>query len=134
MGIKSELDANFDYEIVDEFMDHYSIMVDCMESMIIDLGREDMFARSIDELFRVFHNIKSSSGFLKITQMTKLATFVESVLEEIRTQHKSINEETLNWLLEISDMFAKWREDLRLDRSLTPIKYSLLKLPDLEAD
>ncbi len=134
MGIKSELDTNFDYEIVDEFMDHYSIMVDCMESMIIDLGREDMFARSIDELFRIFHNIKSSSSFLQITPMSKLSAFVESVLEDVRTRHKNINEETLNWLLEISDMFALWREDLKLDRNLTPIKYSLLKLPDLEAD
>ena len=28
MGIKSNLDASFDYEIVDEFLDHYSMMVE----------------------------------------------------------------------------------------------------------
>ena len=55
MGIRSDLDANFDYEIVDEFLDHYSMMVDSMEVMIIDLSKPNMYKRSTDELFRVFH-------------------------------------------------------------------------------
>ena len=132
MGIRSDLDSNFDYEIVDEFLDHYSIMVDCMEVMIIDLSKPNMFEQSINELFRVFHNIKSASGFLKIEPMTKLSAFVEDALEQIRTNHESINEETINWLLNISDMFAAWNDDFKLDNELSHIKYSLLKLPDLE--
>ncbi len=133
MGVRSDLDSNFDYEIVDEFLDHYSMMVDYMESMIIDLSKPNMYEISVNELFRVFHNIKSASSFLKITPMAKLAAFVEDTLETIRTQHKSVNEETINWLLNISDMFAVWKDDLKLDNELTHIKYSLLKLPDLES-
>lgn len=133
MGVRSDLDSNFDYEIVDEFLDHYSMMVDHMESMIIDLSKPNMYERSVNELFRVFHNIKSASSFLKITPMAKLAAFVEDTLETIRTQHKSVNEETINWLLEVSDMFAMWKDDLKLDNELSRIKYSLLKLPDLES-
>ena len=132
MGIRSDLDSNFDYEIVDEFLDHYSMMVDSMEVMIIDLSRPNMYDQSINELFRVFHNIKSASGFLKIERMSKLSAFVEDALEQIRTKHESVNEETVNWLLNISDIFAQWNEDLRLDNELSHIKYSLLKLPDLE--
>ncbi|MFA5234993.1 MAG: Hpt domain-containing protein [Sulfurimonas sp.] len=132
MGVRSDLDSNFDYEIVDEFLDHYSMMVECMEVMILDLKKPNMFEQSINELFRVFHNIKSASSFLKITQMSKLSAFVEEALEQIRMNHESVNEETINWLLEISDMFAAWKDDLKLDNELTRIKYSLLKLPDLE--
>ncbi|MDD5399830.1 MAG: Hpt domain-containing protein [Sulfurimonas sp.] len=132
MGVKSDLYSNFDFEIVDEFLDHYSMMVDAMEIMILDLSKEDMYTRSINELFRVFHNIKSASGYLKIAQMNKLSAFVEDVLEQIRANHSSINEETTNWLLSISDMFGVWKNDLKLDKELTHIKYSLLKLPDLE--
>ncbi len=132
MGIRSDLDANFDYEIVDEFLDHYSMMVDSMEVMIIDLSKPNMYKRSIDELFRVFHNIKSASGFLKIMPMSKLAAFVEETLEELRKRTKPINEDTVNWLLRVSDMFAQWHDDLKLDNELTHIRYSLLKLPDLE--
>ncbi|MDO9266876.1 MAG: Hpt domain-containing protein [Sulfurimonas sp.] len=132
MGIRSDLDSNFDYEIVDEFLDHYSMMVDYMEVMILDLKKPNKYEQSINELFRVFHNIKSASGFLKIVQMSKLSAFVEDALEQIRTNHSSVNEETITWLLEISDMFAAWKDDLKLDNELTHIKYSLLKLPDLE--
>ncbi|MCK9473914.1 Hpt domain-containing protein [Sulfurimonas sp.] len=133
MGVRSDLYSNFDYEIVDEFLDHYSMMVDYMEVMIIDLSKQDMYEISINELFRVFHNIKSASSFLKITQMSKLSAFVEDTLDTIRTKHESANEETINWLLSISDMFALWRDDLKNDNELEHIKYSLLKLPDMES-
>lgn len=132
MGIRSDLDANFDFEIVDEFLDHYSMMVDSMEVMIIDLSKPNMYQRSVDELFRVFHNIKSASGYLKILPMSKLASFVEDELEMLRKRKPPISEETTNWLLAISDMFALWHDDLKLDNELSKIKYSLLKIPDLE--
>ena len=132
MGIKSDLDANFDFEIVDEFLDHYSMMVDSMEVMILDLSKIGMQKRSIDELFRVFHNIKSASGYLRIEPMTRLSTLVEDALEELRKQDGPVNEETINWLLAISDMFACWHEDFKQDANLSKIKYSLLKIPDIE--
>ena len=132
MGIRSDLDANFDFEIIDEFLDHYSMMVDSMEVMIIDLSKPNMYKRSTDELFRVFHNIKSASGYLKIVPMNKLASFVEDALEELRQRDTPISRETVDWLLEISDMFAAWQDDLKLDNELTHVKFSLLKLPDLE--
>jgi len=132
MGVRSDLDANFDFEIIDEFLDHYSMMVDSMEVMIIDLAKPNMYQRSVDELFRVFHNIKSASGYLKILPMSKLASFVEDELETLRKRKPPISDETTNWLLAISDMFSAWQDDLKLDNELSKIKYSLLKIPDLE--
>lgn len=132
MGVRSDLDAGFDFEIVDEFLDHYSMMVESMEVMILDLAKPATYKRSINELFRVFHNIKSASGFLKIIPMTKLAAFVESELETLRERETPANEETIAWLLNVSDMFATWQDDLRLDNPLSKINFSLLKIPDLE--
>ena len=134
MGVKSDLYANFDFEIVDEFLDHYSMMVDSMDMMILDLSKPDMYHRTVNELFRVFHNIKSASGYLGITKMFKLASFVEDTLEQIRTNQINVNEETINWLFLVSDMFSAWKNDFNLDKELTHIKYSLLKLPDLESN
>lgn len=132
MGIRSQLDENFDFEIVDEFLDHYSMMIDSMEVMILDLSKPEMYKRSVDELFRVFHNIKSASGYLQITAMNRLAAFVEDELEILRAKNPPISEETINWLINISDMFAVWQDDFKLDNELSKIKYSLLKIPDLE--
>ena len=131
MGIRSDLDSNFDFEIVDEFLDHYSMMVESMEVMILDLDKPSMYKRSVDELFRVFHNIKSASGYLNMTPMTKLSAFVEDALEELRTTDELTSDEIITWLLEVSDMFAQWQDDLKLDSELTHIKYSPLKIPYL---
>ena len=49
MGIRSELDADFDFEIVDEFLDHYAMMVESMEVMILDLSKPNMYKRSIND-------------------------------------------------------------------------------------
>ena len=132
MGIRSDLDANFDFEVVDEFLDHYSMMVESMEIMILDLSNEEMYRRSVDELFRVFHNIKSASGYLKIVPMQRLSTLVEDELEKLRSMEPPVSQETIDWLLNISDMFAKWHDDFKLDNNLSKIQYSLLKIPDLE--
>jgi len=64
--------------------------------------------------------------------MNKLASFVEDALEILRATQKPITQETIDWLLNISDMFAKWQEDIKFDNELSKINFSLLKLPDLE--
>lgn len=132
MGARSNLEANFDFEIVDEFLDHFSMMIESMEIMILDLSKADMYEKSVNELFRVFHNIKSASGFLKIIPIARLSAFVESELEDLRKIQGPASEETTTWLLAISDMFSQWNDDLKLDNELSKIKYSLLKIPDLE--
>jgi len=86
MGIKSDLEESFDFDIVDEFLDHFSLMVDSMEIMVLDLSKDEMYKRAVNELFRVFHNVKSASGYLKLTSINKLAAFVEDVLETLRKQ------------------------------------------------
>ena len=65
MGIKSDLENNFDFEIVDEFLDHYSMMVESMEIMIIDLSKPSIYKRSVDELFRVFHTLNQHQAIYR---------------------------------------------------------------------
>ncbi|MDD2781388.1 Hpt domain-containing protein [Sulfuricurvum sp.] len=132
MGIRSALEANFDFEIIDEFLDHYAMMSEVMESLIIDLGNVERYHRSIEELFRIFHNVKSASGYLQIQPMVRLSTFVEDALEQLRTRDKIVNEETINWLISVADMFMQWQEDFKMDNELTKIHFSLLILPDME--
>lgn len=133
MGVRRDLEAAFDFEIVDEFLDHYAMMVDAMEPLIIDLQKGVRYPMSVEELFRIFHNIKSASGFLKLESMTRLAAFVEDALEQMRSVSGPANDATVGWLLEVHDMFQTWQDDLKLDNPLSKINFRLLKLPDLEA-
>lgn len=132
MGIRSELEANFDFEIIDEFLDHFAIMTEIMEPLIIDLGIADRYGKSVEELFRIFHNIKSASGYLQIEPMNRLAMFVEDALELLRNRQGPANDETINWLISVADMFMQWQEDLKMDNELSKISFNLLILPDME--
>lgn len=132
MGIRSEIEANFDFEIIDEFLDHFAMMVEVMEPLIIDLGSAERYGRSVDELFRIFHNIKSATGYLRIEPMSRLATFVEDALELLRTRSGPANDETITWLISVADMFMQWQEDLKMDNDLAKIPFALLILPDME--
>ena len=132
MGSRRDLESNYDFEIVDEFLDHYAMMVEIMEPLIIELGKPERYGHALEELFRIFHNIKSAAGFLKIEPMVRLSTFVENSLETMRFQEGPANEDVLNWLISVNDMYIQWQEDLKLDNPMTKIKFSLLKLPDME--
>jgi len=132
MGVRTDLENNFDFEIIDEFLDHYAMMIEIMEPLIVDLGNEQRFHRSLDELFRIFHNIKSATGYLKVELMVRLATFAEDALEQLRTRDTKVNEETVTWLIAVSDMFLQWQEDFKMDNELSKIHFSLLILPDME--
>lgn len=132
MGVRRDLEEQYDFEIVDEFLDHYAMMVEILEPLIIELGKEDRYKHALGELFRIFHNVKSASGFLKIEPMMRLSAFVEDSLEKMRYQEGPANEEVLNWLIAVNDMFIQWQEDLKLDNPMTRVNFSLLKLPDME--
>lgn len=54
MGIRSVLEANFDFEIIDEFLDHYAMMTEIMEPLMVDLGNAERCHRSMKSCFVFF--------------------------------------------------------------------------------
>ena len=51
MGIRTRLEEDYDYDIVDEFLDHLDIMTEAMEPTIVALENEDGRVDKINELF-----------------------------------------------------------------------------------
>lgn len=90
-------------------------MCESMEPLIIGLGKEEYYEDNIRELFRIFHNIKSASGFLKLDPIIKLATLCEDVAEEARILKGPATEEFIDWLLMVSDQFEKYRINIEDD-------------------
>ena len=130
MGARQNLENNFDFEIVDEFLDHYSIMLELLEPLIAKLDNGNNYRDNLDELFRIFHNLKSASSFLKIEPISRLTTFVENYLDTLRSYSRPTSEDVIRWLFKIHDMLLIWHDDLQLDKELSKIDFSLLKLPD----
>ena len=47
MGILKRLEVDYSYDIVEEFLSHYTLMCDLLEPLIINLGRADKYKESI---------------------------------------------------------------------------------------
>ncbi len=130
MGIFKELEGEFDYDIVEEFLGHFGFMIDSLEPLIIDLEKSEKFSTNIDKLFRIFHNIKSASGYLKIDSINKLSTLAEETLEECRLVDGSGSDELIDWLLAVSDQMANYKQDLDNDRDkFTSTSPKLIRVP-----
>ena len=115
MGVYKELEETFNYDIVDEFLDHFEMMCSAMEPTILHTRDPEFYKREIEELFRMLHNIKSATGFLRLETMHRTAGFVENLLEECRKLEGPATEELVNWLLLVSDQFNRWLDDLHKD-------------------
>jgi len=115
MGLFTQLEIEFDLEIVEDFISHFGIMCENMEPLIISLGKAEEYEENIGELFRIFHNIKSAAGFLRLDAIIKLAALCEDVAEEARMLHGPASEDFIDWLLMVSDQFNRYRQDLEND-------------------
>jgi two-component system chemotaxis sensor kinase CheA len=130
MGIYQNLEKEFDFDIVEEFFGHYTIMVESMEKLIVSLEDEQQFQRNINELFRIFHTIKSASAYLQLEPIHKVVTLGEEVLEECRTLQGSASEALVEWLLAVSDQLNRYKEDLETDSDhFSKTDARLIKIP-----
>ncbi len=130
MGVYTALESEFDYEIVEEFFSHYTFMTESMENLIVGLADSAQYTNNINELFRICHNIKSATGYLKIEPINKLVTLAEEVLEECRLVKGRGDEALINWLILVSDQLANYREDLEEDREVfSSLNHHIIKIP-----
>ena len=130
MGILKSLEIDYSYDIVEEFLSHYSLMCDLMEPLIIGLARNDRYNANINELFRIFHNIKSASSFMKLNPIFKLTTLAEEICGEARELQGPANDEFVDWLLLVSDQFEKYKNDIETEAEFFGVlDANIVKIP-----
>ena len=115
MGLVEQLEDEFDADLVDDFITHYSIMVYQMENLIIGLENKDKYKNNVNELFRIAHNIKSASAYFELTTINKLVVLLEDVLEEARKVDGLGDRVFVDWLLNVYDQLDIYKEDLEAD-------------------
>jgi two-component system chemotaxis sensor kinase CheA len=130
MGIRTRLEQQFDYDIVDEFLDHFDIMTEAMEPSIVALENPSHRTDRINELFRIFHNIKSAASFLKLERVHLLAELAEETMERLRADESAADEKVIDWLLLVSDQMRAWYLELSEDGELENIDPKILNIPE----
>ena len=130
MGLLAQLEVDYDIEIVGDFISHYAIMCENMEPLVIGLNKKERYNDNMDDLFRIFHNMKSAAGFLKLDPIIKLAVLCEDIAEEARVLKGPASEEFIDWLLLVSDQFEKYRRDIESDASFfTVLNPLIIRVP-----
>jgi len=128
MGVQDYLYSEFDNEIIEQFLMMLDIVEDNLD-LIIEALYVD-YEENINELFRIFHNLKSATAFLKLDRINKFAHFVESILERAR-KRKKVNESLINWLFDVAEQFHIWYKNIDSNEELSPINPKVLKIPKI---
>jgi len=108
--------ANFDYEIFEMFKDQCYSQLPSMEKKIIGLTDQDDYSENINDLFRMFHNYKSTSKYLGLDNIHSLVKKTEDVLGGLRNLQALNDEGIIEWLLQIKDQFEVWMDEMDLGR------------------
>ncbi|WP_457565482.1 chemotaxis protein CheW [Caldithrix abyssi] len=101
-----------DKEIIIDFVNEGQQGLERAEGNLLKIeeavaGRGEIVGEFIDELFRVFHSIKGSAGFLKFSLITRLTHHAESLLDHIRKHHTLVNKQHTDILLEVCDELSR---------------------------
>ena len=128
MGIQDYLYNEFDSEIIEEFLMMLDVMEDSLD-LVIE-GLHENYEDNINELFRMFHNLKSATGFLKLKRVNKFCHFVENILERARKKKKP-TQDLINWLFEVANQFHTWYKNINKNEELAPLDPKVLKIPKI---
>jgi two-component system chemotaxis sensor kinase CheA len=129
MAILDRLYEEFDFEIVDEFVNQWDYIIDEIDLVIENLEKTDNYKESVDELFRIFHSLKSATAFLKLYRINIFTKLVEDILDSARKKDKA-TDEFIDWMFLASGQIAKWYREITHNQELSPIDGRLLKIPE----
>lgn len=79
-------------EIIQEFVTESRDMIEQLEPAIIELGH-DSDPETMNAIFRLFHSMKGSAGFLEFDHLTRVAHAAESLLDLIRNNEIELQPE-----------------------------------------
>ncbi len=78
------LPADFDRELMGEFVTECRDLIESAEGALLELEADSENMEAINTVFRAFHTIKGTSGFLGVTLMGGLAHRAENLLTRVR--------------------------------------------------
>ncbi len=118
MGLLKQLEADYDLDIIEDYLTHFGVMTGLLDKLIVNLSRDDEFDASSYELNRIFHNIKTASEYLKLSPIVKLTTIVEDITNRLKSRRgagATASNELIDWLLLVADQMQDYLDDIEND-------------------
>jgi two-component system chemotaxis sensor kinase CheA len=110
------LDPNNE-ELLKDFFSEAQMQVDTLEQNILVLENEGGNRDAVDEIFRAAHTLKGGAATVEMMELSHFTHLVEDVLDAIRSDAVTINEDVVDTLLAAIDII-KAMITLRMDGSM----------------
>jgi len=104
-------------EIVSEFVAETQELLEQLDEDLVQLEAEKENSELIQEIFRILHTVKGTSGFLNFDRMRLLAHRLEDLLGQLRDGKRKVNEEVMDVLLAGSDRLKELLEKIREEKT-----------------
>ncbi|MDH5720401.1 MAG: chemotaxis protein CheW [Spirochaetia bacterium] len=95
-----------DQEEIKIFLDELEENLNYLDDAIIALEENPQDKETLEEIFRVAHTIKGSSGFLGLTNLVNLGHAMESVFMEFFNGNIAVQKDVIDTLLECKDSIS----------------------------
>lgn len=130
MGIKTTLESEYDYDVVDEFLEYLFAFEASSEAAAMNLSKPELFKGVMEEIYRMFHNLKSACGYLKLEPFVKLLVLGEDIFDVARECKGPANEKFINWVLVMRDQIVIWEHELLDDKDFfSPPDRKVIRIP-----
>ncbi len=100
-------------EILDDFVVETNELIDQLDEDLLVLESGEYDEDLINRVFRAYHTIKGTSGFLNFEKCTNLAHAAEDVLNTIRNGKLETTPQVVDVLLETVDWFKEFIADVQ---------------------
>ena len=111
-----ELSPDIGSEDLEVFLQEAEEQLELLDEDLVRLEREEDTAPLLQEIFRVAHTIKGSSGMIGHRQMTDLAHSMENLLDQLRLGTTGISTGIVDALLGGLDLLRTMKDDLANSR------------------
>ncbi len=94
-------------ELLSDFVAETQEGLEALANVVVALEADPSDRERLDELFRFFHTVKGSSGFLNLPRFEKLSHAAEDVLSQMRAGEGTPDAATISAVLAIMDRIAE---------------------------
>ena len=94
-------------ELLSEFVAETKESLEALASVVVALEADPSDRKLLDELFRFFHTVKGSCGFLNLPRFERLSHAAEDVLSDVRAGTMTPDRATTNAVLAVMDRIAE---------------------------
>jgi len=101
-------------ELFQEFLQESEDGLDRVDALLIEVEANGAAPEDVNTLFRVFHTIKGTSGFLDLDEVTHVVHRTETLLDRVRSGHASLSGFVLDLVFESTEVV---RAQLQLVRA-----------------